>query len=347
MVMVVWWAAYDFMNHNATYHLFFFQQDMTTASIAVLLRRRRVLQVLLVVVLSVHGKCALTMSTNAAATASPSPKKIVLWNSGTCPYAQRAWIALLEKDVDFEHRIVDLANKPADFVAKYAAAILGASADPSSVRAKVPLLEYGDDTLVVESEDVIKFIGATLGTNDDMYPKKTDTDARRARIESFILQAFESTIRGYYKLMTATNEAEVEAGKLEFCQALLYNMAPHIPSSPAGGPFCIGETFSVAECYAAPWVHRFQVTVPYFRGVSMSDVLSSSSEEDDAAAAATAVNRKKVMAWMNAVCNRPSVLATNGPNNDHLLKMTRTYFIKYVTPNSPAAAAAAAALEQE
>jgi glutathione S-transferase len=55
-----------------------------------------------------------------------------LWNSGTCPYAQRVWIALLEKHVPFEHKLVDLQDKPADFTAVYNSV----SPDPTA-RAKV------------------------------------------------------------------------------------------------------------------------------------------------------------------------------------------------------------------
>jgi glutathione S-transferase len=302
----------------------------SSATIALLLMRRRVLLVLLLLLLFVHGKNASAMSATTNSN-NNNNKRIVLWNSGTCPYAQRAWIALLEKQVDFEHRLVDLQNKPADFVSKYAAAI--GTTDVSSVRAKVPLLEYGDETLVVESEDVIKFIGQTMGTNDDMYPSSAN-DTRRARIESFI-KAFERTIQGYYKFMTATNEDEANEGKLEFCTAL-HALAPHIETPP----FCLGETFSVAECYAAPFLHRYQATVPYFRGVSMSGVMLLLQAKDEDKAGKHNNNNDnsidKVTAWMNAVCNRPSVLATNAPS-DHLLKTTRGYFIKYVSPKSPAA----------
>jgi glutathione S-transferase len=222
------------------------------------------------------------------------------------------------------------------------------------VRAKVPLLEHhhgendNDTILVVESEDVTKYIGQYLGTNDEMYPKDKDSN-RRVRIESFI-QAFEKTIQGYYQFMTATNPEQVDAGKLAFCHAL-HALAPllMIPGETTG-PFCLGETFSVAECYAAPWVHRYRITVPFFRGVTMREVLlqlakskSGDGGIDDRVDKDTIDSvENKVTAWMDAVWNRPSVQATNGPD-DKLLSATRDYFVKYVTPNSPAAAVAAEA----
>lgn len=231
--------------------------------------------------------------------------KIVLWNSGTCPYAQRAWIALTETGAPFEHKIIDLQNKPADFLDRYAAAVRG----DTSARARVPLLEYGD-CLVVESEDVIKFIGKTIGPNDSMYPT-SDLDAR-SRVDRF-LPAFENAIRGYNQYLTAESESQAEAGKRTFCESLL-NLENEIE-----GPFCLGETFSVAECYAAPWVHRFAITIPFFRGVEMNSMIRCDS---------------KVAAWMDAVLRRPSVQATSCSKDD-LVKSTRRFFVKYVTPGAP------------
>ena len=235
----------------------------------------------------------------------PPSRRIVLWNSGTCPYAQRAWIALKEKGVPFEHKIIDLSHKPDEFLAKYAAAVGG----DTTVRAKVPLLECGDDTLVVESEDVIKFIGAAIEPDDSMYP--VDYIELRARIDRF-LPAFEDVIQGYYKYLTASSKDEEEMGKLAFCKALK-NLETEIE-----GPFCLGESFSVAECYAAPWVHRFDVVVPYFRGAQLQDLIVTDS---------------KVAQWMQAVLQRPSVQSTNVPSSS-LLQSTRNHFVKYVTPGT-------------
>ena len=42
-------------------------------------------------------------------------KGVVLWNTvdGGTPYAQRAWIALIERGVtDFDHRKIDLSQSP-------------------------------------------------------------------------------------------------------------------------------------------------------------------------------------------------------------------------------------------
>jgi len=211
----------------------------------------------------------------------------------------------LEKKVDFEHKLIDLSNKPPEFLQKYAKAVGG----DTSIRAKVPLLEYGDE-LVVESDVVTKFV-AHIGDDDCMYP--VHDEELRECVDRFI-KSFEAVKEGYYKYLSATSEEEVETGKQAFCESLAKLDAE------LKGPFCLGETFSVAECIAAPWVHRFMVTIPYFRGVSMQALDPP----------------EKVAKWMDAVLERPSVKSTNGPE-DYLLKSTKNFFVKCISPGAPAA----------
>ena len=52
-----------------------------------------------------------------------------------CPFAQRAWITLLEKKLNFNQKIVDLKNKPKHFVDLYASI----HPDPTAP-AKVPII---------------------------------------------------------------------------------------------------------------------------------------------------------------------------------------------------------------
>ena len=42
-------------------------------------------------------------------------KAITLVYDPICPFAQRVWLALLEKQIPFEKKVVDLANKSQEF----------------------------------------------------------------------------------------------------------------------------------------------------------------------------------------------------------------------------------------
>lgn len=75
---------------------------------------------------------------------------VKLWTSGTCPFAQRAQIALEEAGVAYDVELVDLQAKSTAFENVYASANPGA-------RARVPVLEVGNFRLV-ESLPMTEYI---------------------------------------------------------------------------------------------------------------------------------------------------------------------------------------------
>lgn len=198
---------------------------------------------------------------------------------------------------------MDLSNKSDEFVAKYKEAVGG----DASIRPKVPLLEYGKE-LFVESDVITRWIAENI-SDDGMYPVNPK---QRDCVDRFN-KAFEKVVDGYYKFVGGSSAKEVMDGQTEFCGALKA-LEQHIT-----GPFCLGETFSIAECLSAPWVHRFKVILPHFRGVTVDELLP----------------KAPVCQWMNEVLARPSVESTNGPE-DYLISSTKSYFVKYITPGSPA-----------
>ena len=82
-----------------------------------------------------------------------SEQPVRLWNSGVCPFAQRVWIALLELETPFTHQIIDLADKPSEFLR------LSELASGSKDKSTVPLLETGTGEVVSESLDIVRLLG--------------------------------------------------------------------------------------------------------------------------------------------------------------------------------------------
>ena len=96
------------------------------------------------------------VSAKAPASASPASEgsaKPMLYVSPTCPFAQRAWVAMLEKGVDFNLRLENLNAKSANLQDAYKAG----TPDAEPLVAKVPVLLHDGMTLV-ESALVAEYV---------------------------------------------------------------------------------------------------------------------------------------------------------------------------------------------
>jgi len=219
--------------------------------------------------------------------------------------------------VDFEHKLIDLGNKPSEFVNKYAAA-------PGSYgTAKVPLLEYNGDgvseQLVVESDVVTRFVAQHVEGSD----KKKDIDLlpydQQGRIDSF-LGVWESVVSTYYAVLTSSSQKQVTQSLKRF-QGALDKLEDTLNDKDDDTPFVCAK-FSVAECVAAPWVQRFFVTLPYYRNIDFEDDILND-------------RYPTVQRWMEAVRTQPSVMASMCPE-DEMKAAAERYYVSFVTPGAPA-----------
>ena len=120
----------------------------------------------------------------------------------------------------------------------------------------VPLLEHGQE-LVIESTVVARYIAQYVG-GPELYPRTPDD---LERIERFLAR-WDDVETTYYDLLRASSDAQVEERR-----ALFVDRLAAVDELLDRAPFLLGDDFSFAECVAAPWVQRFFVTLPYFRGI--------------------------------------------------------------------------------
>lgn len=192
-----------------------------------------------------------------------------------------------------------MRNKPQEFLDKYSLVSTGT--------AKVPLLEYNDD-IIVESEDVTRYIAANVPGEELV--------SGGISVERF-LYLWHPVVDKYYSILTAGSEMSVNEAMDQFVGdlALLNSLL-----KDSEGPFLLGESFSVAECIAAPWVQRFFVTLLHYRSIDFDDILKKNQLE-------------KTASWMKAVRERPSVVESKCCE-DEMLAAAKCYYISYVTPGA-------------
>ena len=109
----------------------------------------------------------------------------------TCPFVQRAVFALEEKGAPYTIEFIDLANKPAWFLA-------------ISPRGKVPVLEV-DGTPLFESQAIVEYLDETIA------PRLASADpVLRARERAWFAFAAEDLFLPMYLLMYAKDAATLE-----------------------------------------------------------------------------------------------------------------------------------------
>jgi glutathione S-transferase len=195
--------------------------------------------------------------------------KLTLISSHTCPYVQRAVIALKEKGADFDVVYVDLSNRPEWFSAL-------------SPLGKVPVLKVErpgqDDAVVFESSVIVEYLEETAPGRKLHPADPLDRAQHRAWME------FGSTlIVDLSQMSRAKDEATYAKARASVLQKL-----GRLEQVLSDGPYFAGDQFSYVDA----------VFAPLFRQI---DTLDQVIETDLLA------GFPKASAWRKALAARPSV----------------------------------------
>jgi glutathione S-transferase len=193
--------------------------------------------------------------------------KLTLISFPTCPYVQRAVIALKEKNVDFDVVYIDLANKPDWFLA-------------ISPLGKVPVLKVERDghepAIVFESAVILEYLEET--TPGRLHPEDA---LERAQHRSWI--EFGSQVLGdLWRVSNAKDTAELDAARQSLA-AKLTRLETIVV-----GPFFAGERFSNVDA----------VFAPAFRQIDALETVVD---------AGLTKSLPRISAWRQALAARPSV----------------------------------------
>jgi len=150
-----------------------------------------------------------------------------------CPYVQRAAIVLHEKQVAFDRRWVDLADKPDWFRA-------------ISPLGKTPVLVAGD-VPIFESAVICEYLDETIAPR--LHPEHALTRARHRGWMEFGSNVL-NTIAAFYN---APDAAVLETRREEL-RARFMQIEPEVT-----GPYFSGDAFSMVDAVFAPVFRYFDV----------------------------------------------------------------------------------------
>jgi glutathione S-transferase len=165
--------------------------------------------------------------------ASSAP--LLLVSHALCPYVQRAAIVLAEKQVPFERRDVDLADKPAWFRAV-------------SPLGKTPVLRVGD-TALFESAVICEYLDDTLAPR--LHPADPLQRARHRAWMEFG-SAVLNSIGAFYN---APDAAALQARRDDLAARFVQVEAALSDT----GPYFAGRDFSLVDAVFAPVFRYFDV----------------------------------------------------------------------------------------
>ncbi len=160
--------------------------------------------------------------------------KLTLISHHLCPYVQRVAICLAEKGVAFERVYVDLAAKPAWFVAV-------------SPLGKTPLLMV-DDVVLFESAVICEYLEDTLP-----HPLHPGDPLERARHRGWI-ELGSAILADIWELETAQDAA----GVARAAQDIRTKLA-RLEASLGAGPFFAGAHFHLVDAVFGPVFRYFDV----------------------------------------------------------------------------------------
>jgi glutathione S-transferase len=163
--------------------------------------------------------------------------RLLLVSHALCPYVQRAAIVLAEKDVGFERRDIDLANKPDWFLRL-------------SPLGKTPVLVVGE-TPIFESAVICEYL------DDTLEPRLHPADAlQRARHRAWVEfgSAVLNLIGGFY---AAADDAALEARRLDL--AARFAQLEQELDANGSGPYFAGAHFAIVDAVWGPVFRYFDV----------------------------------------------------------------------------------------
>jgi len=196
-------------------------------------------------------------------------------SAGTCPFAQRTRMVLLEKGIDFSLTEIDLDAKPDWFL-------------EISPYAKVPVIRHGDAVLW-ESAVINEYL-------EEAYPEPAllpRDPVRRAQARIWIDFANTRMVPHVYKMMLRQDEEGQALHRRRLTEAVLA-MEQGLRDL-SSGPYWLGTEPSLVDFTFFPHVQRF-VALKHYRGFTIP------------------ASCERLLHWRETMFARPSVQATRAPD---------------------------------
>ncbi|MEH6458148.1 MAG: glutathione S-transferase N-terminal domain-containing protein [Cocleimonas sp.] len=178
-----------------------------------------------------------------------------LYSAWYCPFAQRAWMALEHKGIDFDYDEVDPYNKTEWW--------LGVSRDTAMVPVIVDSDESAKESTVLESNRILEYL-------DDLYPNKipifSGKPSQRAEQKYWIDHISNNITPYFYRYLKANKAGTAQDEALAKMMTGLVSFAGSIHSD---GPFFSGIDVGAVDISMIPIAYRIEVLLEHYRNFNL------------------------------------------------------------------------------
>ncbi|KAI8947891.1 glutathione S-transferase [Xylaria longipes] len=234
------------------------------------------------------------------AAAHADEHALKLYGGWFCPFVQRSWIVLHEKRIPHQYVEINPYHKAPEFLALNPRGLVPTLAVPTSGD------RSGEEKPLYESTIICEYLDEAYGDEAAHgAPLLPRGDAPRdvylrARCRLWIDHVGNKIVAGFYKLLQHTPEKEhsIEEARTN----LLNQIKTFVKEMDDGGPWFLGERFSLVDVMLAPWAKRLFLIDHYKPGVVGIPAEGTAGEDEDV--------WKRWRVWFDAITNRKSVLDT-------------------------------------
>jgi glutathione S-transferase len=175
-----------------------------------------------------------------------------LYSAWFCPFAQRAWLALVRQNIDFDYIEVDPYGKNEQW--------LNISRQAGQVPVLVLTDADGSEVTVVDSNRIVEFL-------DNAYPHDIglfSTNATEQAEQKYWIDTLGSEIIPYfYRFLKTSDPGDYQD---ESHNKMIQGMTAFTRAMSSDGPYFSGDTFGAVDIAFIPFAYRINLLLSHYRG---------------------------------------------------------------------------------
>jgi glutathione S-transferase len=221
-----------------------------------------------------------------------------LYNAWYCPFAQRAWMALVYKEIVFEYVEID----PYDSTEWWIEASRGAELVPVLVQANS---DGVGETTIVESNRILEYLE---DYQPDTNPIFADDPLQRAE-QKYWMDHIGNKITPYlYRFLKASEAGEQRD---ESRESLLEGLTTLVQAMDPTGPYFPGNSVSAVDIALIPFAYRIDVLLGAYRDFKLPQ---------------EGKTWQRYRRWYDAMLDHPAFKSTAFEQDDYERRLVEHYY---------------------